>query len=127
MTTERRTAERLREVGWKVAYVRQRLPIPDRHVSKDAYGLGDLLCMCPGRGIALVQCTTLSELQRHIDKATTDCRHDLTDWLLSGGRFWIEAWDQVPRRTPNARTWFVRGREFKLDGDDNLGMETFDV
>jgi hypothetical protein len=80
----------LRRLGFCVARVEQRLPIPGRSVTKDCFGFGDLLAVSDAGGIVLVQTTTRANLSKREAKARAI--PELGTWLRAGGKFFLHGW-----------------------------------
>lgn len=104
MTPSARSTRHLRELGYFVATVEQR--IPHTFITRDAFGWADLLAVHPQRGIALVQVTSGSHLANRISKART-VAGPLTAWLLAGGKLLAHGW---AKRGPRgaAKVWTLR-------------------
>lgn len=125
-----RSTKHLRELGYLVAKVEQRLPIPGKFVTKDCFGWGDLLAVHPTLGIALVQTTSGSNLAARLTKAK-GIAGPLIAWLTAGGRLLAHGWaKRGPRGQP--KVWTLR--EVVVDvsmlvsteekkGDQNGGSE----
>jgi hypothetical protein len=92
MTPSARSTKWLKDRGYIVARVEQRLPIPGMFVTRDAFGFGDLLAARPGNGIFLVQVTSTSNLNAREKKARQI--PELWTWLKSGGQFWLHGWSK---------------------------------
>lgn len=109
--TSRSTAW-LRKRGFSVCKVEQRLPIPGKFVTRDAFNVGDLLAMKEGFGIALVQVTsddTGGNLTARIRKIIGI--PETRAWLAAGGRILAQAWG---RRGPR-KEYRIRGFEIIQD------------
>lgn len=81
--------------GWTCARVEQRLPIPNKFITRDAYGFGDLLCCSPTRGVMLVQVTggtSTSNFHARVEKIRANPIHVI--WLASGGRIQVHSWEK---------------------------------
>lgn len=92
--------------GFIVAKVEQRLPIPGKFVTLDAFNVFDLLVACPGFGIAGVQVTGGSGGNAAARRAKVLAEPRARVWIESGGRILLHAW-----RTTNDR---VRGAKKTL-------------
>lgn len=118
MTPTARSLALLRERGFLVAKVEQRLPIPGKFVTRDCFGFGDLLIAGYERHkagfenlavsiIALVQVTSTSNLAarerkiRGLQKAA--------DWLRIGGIILLHGWSKKGKRGAR-KTWQVTER-----------------
>lgn len=103
--TSRSTAH-LRTLGYCVAKVEQRLPIPGKFVTKDCFGWGDLLAVHQTLGIALVQTTSGSNLAARLTKAK-GIAGPLIAWLTAGGKLLAHGWaKRGPRGQP--KVWTLR-------------------
>jgi len=103
--------QHLRDLGWIVAKVEQRLPIPGKFVTRDCFNIGDLLCADPTMGIALIQVTTNSNLAAHFTKAVSI--KELRTWLLAGGKFILHGWSKKGARG-EAKRWTLTERTVGL-------------
>jgi hypothetical protein len=101
-------------MGFIVAKVEQRVPIPGMFVTRDAFNCGDLLIAKPGWGVALVQVTTTGHLNERQEKALDI--HELRVWLESGGRFILQGWAKRGARG-KVKLWALAEREVKLNGE----------
>lgn len=103
--TSRSTAH-LKTLGYFVAKVEQRLPIPGKFVTKDCFGWGDLLAVHPTLGIALVQTTSGSNLAARLTKAK-GIAGPLIAFLTAGGKLLAHGWaKRGPRGQP--KVWTLR-------------------
>lgn len=110
----------LRDEGWIVAKVEQRLPIPGKFVTRDCFNLGDLLCADVTMGIALIQVTTNSNLAAHLTKAMAI--KELRTWLLAGGRFILHGWAKMGPRGEK-KEWKLTERNIGLADIPNESAE----
>lgn len=101
-----RSLAHLRAEGWEVCKVEQRLPIPGKFVTKDAFNFGDLLACHPEHKPSLIQVTSGSNVSSRIAKAKLHAG-PLIIWLLSGGELLIHGWRKVGPRG-SQKTWQLR-------------------
>lgn len=106
----------LRDRGFIVCKVEQRLPIPGKFITKDAFGFGDLLIAGEGYGIALVQVTSTSNLSARQKKALAI--PELRKWLTCKGKLLLHGW---AKRGPRGarKTWTLVEREITLSDFQN--------
>lgn len=116
--------KRLRDEGFMVAKVEQKLAIPGKHIKIDCYGIGDLLIAKPGWGVALVQVTSMGHVEEHHDKCLSAMHGPknqrlpaLETWLAAGGKFLIHGWS---KRGPRGKrkTWHVVESVYNLKGQE---------
>lgn len=91
----------MRKHGWQVAIVEKWLKHPNMPFGKriDVWGVGDLLACKPGMGIALIQCTSQSERQRHLDKAAEpEIAEKIAKWKASDGFIFLHCWRRLKPR-----------------------------
>lgn len=100
--------KRLRSFGFSVARVEQRLPIPNKFVTKDCFGCGDLLIARADWGIGLVQVISRANLNARERKSRAI--PELQIWLESGGRFVLQGW----QKRKKSRFWEMTEREIML-------------
>lgn len=108
MMPGQRSMKRLRSFGFCVARVEQRLPIPGKFVTKDAFGCGDLLIAKPDWGVGLVQVTSRANLNAREKKSRAI--PELKIWLESGGRFVLQGW----QKRKKSGFWEMTEREIVL-------------
>lgn len=97
----------LREQGFIVAKVEQRLPIPGQFITKDCFGFGDLLA-AGKEGIFLVQVTSGSN---HNARRTKILEEPLAlQWKLAGGKTLLHSWS---KRGPRGKrkVWTLKAEE----------------
>lgn len=117
MTPTARSSKWLRDRGWIVARVEQRLHMPKAAfpITKDAFGFGDLLAAHMDRGIALVQVTSTGNLTKRVTKITQDKKVSdyATMWLQSGGHIQVHGW---AKRGPRGKrkTYQIKAEEVVL-------------
>jgi hypothetical protein len=104
----------LRERGLSVCKVEQRLPIPGKFVTRDAFNFGDLLAMEESFGIALVQVTSSAHVAARIDKIME--LPGAVEWLRSKGRILVHGWSKKGKRG-EPKTWQLRSTEIFLNRD----------
>lgn len=103
-----RSMKHLREAGYIVAKVEQRLPIPGQFVTRDAFNVGDLLVARPPNEITLVQVTSTANLSAREKKARLS--EELAIWLASGGRFVLHGWGRKRVKGTSRKTWQLTER-----------------
>lgn len=129
----------LREHGWIADKVEQKLPIPGKTVTKDAFGFGDILAAHPTQGILLVQATSRPNVNARIQKVTAldilgagkdhpvlkpnPVRLNLITWLHGGGRFEIWGWDRATPRGETRRRLRLRRIVFGFSEQHSLGWQ----
>jgi hypothetical protein len=103
--------------------VEQRLPIPGKFVTKDAFGFGDLLTIgylhygdvvgpsFKHAGISLIQVTSTSNLNAREEKIRGIPESFL--WLNEGGRIFLQGWSKKGPRGKQKR-WTLTEREITL-------------
>jgi hypothetical protein len=109
-----RSMKALRDEGYIVAKVEQRLPIPGKFVTKDCYGFGDLLAarrddVIPFQGvIALVQVTSGSNHNARREKIMAEPLAEL--WKSAGGKIFLHSW---AKRGPRGKrkTWTLKAEQ----------------
>lgn len=84
--------QELSDLGFACAKVEQRLPIPGRFVTRDAFGILDILAMKVGSPILGVQVTSRSNVNSRMNKALA--KGSAIQWVACGGRF--EVWGYSP-------------------------------
>lgn len=124
MTPTARSMKYLRERGWMVTRVEQRLHMPGHPfpITKDAFGFGDLLVCSLTDGIALVQVTSTGHMAAREEKIQSlihtipgyDSRPSYSFWLVSGGRIFVHGW---AKRGPGGerKLWTLTAHEIVLD------------
>jgi len=92
-----RSLAHLKKNGWSVCIVEKYIKHPNMRFGRriDAFGFGDLLACATdaetGEGmIALIQCTALSERQRHIEKILPI--PEFEEWKKAGGIVLLHCW-----------------------------------
>jgi hypothetical protein len=115
MTPTARSLALLRERGFLVARVEQRLPIPGKFVTRDCYGFGDLLIAGPDDGngfrfIALVQVTSTSNLSAREKKIRL--LPEARKWLVYGGAILLHGWSKKGKRGER-KVWTVTERRIE--------------
>ena len=112
-----RSTKYLRDRGWIVARVEQRLHMPKSPfpITKDAFGFGDLLAARPGRtfnfvpmptgSIALVQVTSGSN--HNVRKAKIAAEPLAAKWKEAGGVILLHSWAKKGPRGKR-KTWTLR-------------------
>ncbi len=98
----------LRQQGFIVAKVEQRLPIPGMFVTRDAFNFGDLLIAKEGYGIALVQTTSRANLNARVHKAKLI--PEFASWIAAGGKVIWHGWSKRGARGKR-KTWEVTSIE----------------
>src|SRR5262245_38915517 len=93
-TPTARTLAHLRELGYLADRVEQRLP--HCFVTRDLFGIIDVLAVRPGEPPLGIQCTSGSNVAARINKALA-CP-GLPTWLLAGCRFEVWGW-RLSRRS----------------------------
>jgi hypothetical protein len=110
MTPTARSMKWLRDRGWIVARVEQRLIIPDAPypITRDAFGFGDLLAAHRLGGIVLIQATDLTSITKRAEKILRDPKvaTNAACWLRAGGTIMLHGWG---KRGPKDR------KRWKLD------------
>ncbi len=79
--------------GWIVDKCERR--IPHCFITKDLFGMFDLMAMSPSRGIMGVQVTagaSTSNFHKRVDKIKAEARHAI--WLAAGGRIRVMSWEK---------------------------------
>lgn len=109
-----RTKALLLERGYSVAKVEQRLLIPGKFVTKDAFGFADFLAFAPGRKFLLVQTTTGANLAARITKA--QAIPEFNRWLVAGGEIEFHGWAKRGPRNEK-KVWTCDVRRYPLDSD----------
>lgn len=117
MTPSARSTKWLRDLGFIVCKVEQRLPIPGKFITRDAFNIGDLLVAKEGFGIALVQVTSMSNLAARERNAREI--PELPKWLAAGGKFLMHGWAKKGPRGKR-KTWqlverTIEGESFTVD------------
>jgi hypothetical protein len=104
-----RTLKLLRDDGW-LCYIVEKWNMHAK-IRQDAYGFGDILAMCPGKGIMLVQaCAGASHAARR-QKILDEPRARM--WLQSGGGIHIVSWSKKGA-AGKRKLWEPRLEEVKL-------------
>jgi hypothetical protein len=85
----------LRKLGWTVEKVEQRLPIPDRFVTRDLFNFIDLIAI-DGKRIMGVQTTTMANASKHREKIVALPAYQL--WKASGGVVLLHLWRKIGAR-----------------------------
>lgn len=67
-----RSLEKLRDEGWFVEKVEQRLSIPGSFVTRDLFGFGDIFAVNESLGILLVQTTSGDNVSKRLRKMEED-------------------------------------------------------
>ena len=86
--------KRLESEGWTVD--RCDRTIPHCFITKDLFGMFDLLAVSPGRGILGIQVTggtSTSNFHARVEKIKAEPRHAI--WLASGGRIQVWSYEKV--------------------------------
>ena len=121
-----RSTKYLRDNGFIVARVEQRLHMPASAfpITKDAFGFGDLLAAHAKLGIiVLVQATggQGGNLGARIRKImfTPDIAIAARQWLEAGGQVWTHGW---AKRGPRGKVkrWTLDARQIIIGPDENL-------
>lgn len=127
MTPTARSMALLRSRGYFVARVEQRLPIPGVFITRDAFGLGDLLA-CNGEEIALVQVTATGNLSARVHKVIYDTSREgrerlnaLLAWLSACGRFYLHGWAKRGSRKKR-KLWTCRELNIRPTAQKGLGI-----
>lgn len=119
MTPTARSLALLRERGFLVAKVEQRLPIPGKFVTRDCFGFGDLLIAGESRGIekdgrwlgagfvALVQVTSTGNMSAREKKIRA--LPEAKRWLETGAGILLQGWSKKGKRGER-KTWQVTER-----------------
>jgi hypothetical protein len=104
MTPSARSTRHLRELGYFVGTVEQR--IPHTFITRDLFGWIDLLAVHPEHGILGVQVTSGPNLAARVKKART-VAGPLTACLLSGMKLVVHGW---AKRGPRgeAKRWTLK-------------------
>jgi hypothetical protein len=102
----------LRERGLSVCKVEQRLPIPGKFVTRDAFNFGDLLCAEESFGIALIQVTSGANIPARIEKIIA--LPEAKEWLFANGRILVHGWSKKGKRGER-KTWQLRSIEIFYD------------
>lgn len=110
MTPTARSMRHFRDAGFIVARVEQRLPIPGMHITRDAFGIGDLLVAKEGWGIALIQVTSRAHVLERREKSLAS--PNLPAWLYAGGRFFVQGWSKRGKRGER-KTWAMLQMEIE--------------
>lgn len=95
MTPTARSTKWLRDRGWIVARVEQRLHMPKSPfpITRDAFGFGDLLAAHPLEGIALVQVTSTGNVNAREKKMLeTEIAQRVFVWKRAGGKVLLHGW-----------------------------------
>lgn len=108
MKPSARSTKYLRDRGFIVCKVEQRLPIPGMFVTRDAFNFGDLLIAKPGWGVALLQETSAAHMSEREGKIHSNPQSAV--WLASGGRILIHGWSKKGPRGKMKR-WTLNERE----------------
>jgi hypothetical protein len=112
LTPSARSLKYLRDREVPVCRVEQRLPIPGKFVTKDAFGFGDLLAIFNGSfGITLIQVTSTSNLNAREKKLRAISEHE--KWLQAGGTILLHGWAKQGPRGKRKR-WILTEREIVL-------------
>lgn len=94
------TAQALAELkaeGWLAEKIEQRLPIPGRFVTRDAFGILDILAMKVGEPILGLQVTSRSNVNSRLNKAVE--KGTALTWVQCGGRFEVWGFSPTGKRT----------------------------
>ena len=110
-----RTLAAFRSLGFTSRVVERFCPFSKRRV--DLFEIGDVLAVCEGVGVLLVQATSGTNHAARRTKALAEPR--LREWLASGGRFEIVSWTKAGARGKR-KTWQMRREEIVLE---QLGTE----
>lgn len=103
MSPNARTLIWLRKLGYLPAVVEQRLPIPGRFVTRDLFGILDIIAIKDGeRGCLGVQATTVSNLSARLAKARAN--EHLRVWKQAGNAFCVVGWAKRGARGKR-QTW----------------------
>ena len=121
MTPTARSMKWLRDRGFIVCRVEQRLHMPKSPfpITKDAFGFGDLLAADPARcEIYLVQVTSTGNLNKRCEKIHTDPKVSTLalQWLQAGGSIWVHGWAKRGARGKPKR-WSISRRKFYRTAD----------
>jgi hypothetical protein len=120
MTPTARSLQYFRKLKIPCCRVEQRLPIPGKFVTKDAFGFGDLLVMGYVRygdvvgpkfrdaGISLIQVTSTANMSARENKIRSIPESAL--WLESGGRIYIQGWSKKGPRGQR-KVWTLTEKE----------------
>lgn len=128
MTPTQRSTKYLRDEGFIVAKVEQRLHMPKAPypITRDAFYFGDLLVAHPREGVALVQVTggqggnLAARVSKIILKPSDEEEPDVEDlayqWLEAGGRIFAHGW---AKRGPRGKQ-----KRFTLDAREIVFSDT---
>lgn len=120
-TNTARSKEYLEKNGWRCWTVEQMVRIPPRFgqpakmFKRDVWNFGDLLCMHPQLGIALVQTTTRAHQAERIEKIRQIPEADT--WIEAGGKLYVHGWAKVGPRG-KAKRWEVSISEIGADAGE---------
>lgn len=115
MTPTARSTQWLKDNGYIVAKVEQRLPIPGKFITRDAFNFGDLLCAGCGNkemfgAIALVQVTSTGNMSAREKKILAIPEAAL--WVNAGGEIWLHGWSKKGARGER-KTWQLTQRRIE--------------
>lgn len=135
-TPSARTAQLARRLGYRVAFVELRLPLPalpgatagPHRVTRDAFGLADLAMIHPLRfGTFYLQVTSGSNVAARIDKALSpELRPVLEDMLAGLNRFAVVGWAKQGARGAR-KLWTMRVIQFTLEAGARITLSTLDA
>jgi len=123
MSPTARTLALLRKRGLHAFVVERWIPQARKRI--DVAGIGDILCFGQSFGIALVQCTTASNLSSRIHKFNSLLVENsaLESWFRSGGRVLFYGWSMRGKRGER-KLWGVTIHEGLPTGRTILVIET---
>jgi hypothetical protein len=120
MTPTARSMKYFRDQKVPCCRVEQRLPIPGKFVTKDAFGFGDLLVLgylhyadvvgphFREAGISLIQVTSTANLNAREEKIRGI--PEAVMWAESGGRIFLQGWSKKGPRGKR-KVWTLTERE----------------
>jgi hypothetical protein len=136
-TPTQRSTKWLRDRGFIVAKVEQRLHMPKAPypVTRDAFYFGDLLVAHPKEGIALVQVTggqggnLAARISKIIFKPEDKDAPDVEDlafkWLQAGGRIFAHGWAKRGARG-KAKKFVIDAREIVFNDHEGYRLAEID-
>lgn len=116
MTPTQRTLRELRQQGCVCEIVEKWIQHAGPHgIRKDLFGIIDVLCLDPQRGIVGVQ-SCGSSFSAHRRKLTVEKYQETRDWLEAGGKLELWGWRKVKvKRGGKAVRWQPRIESITLE------------
>ena len=105
LSPTKRTLDRCREYGWKVAVVETWNHWSNTRM--DLFGFIDVLALT-GSEIVGIQCTSYSNIPARVTKIKTETQLAAKMFLASGGRIEVWGWKRGKKRGEDGKYWQVR-------------------